>query len=290
MSIRRLQTLLAFAETGSFALAAERMHLTPAAVGQQMKSLEDEVGRMLFNRDTRAPTLTAHGEAMVPRARRLLRDYQILLSGMEPEETPELTIGAVDTAMTGLVPSTLLQLRRSERQWHLRIVPGLSASLLSQVDRGSLDAAIISEPRWRRPHLSWQQIAVEPLVLITPPGVVETDPMLILENLPFIRFSRNAWVGEQVDNWLLDRGIAVKESMELDSLDAIYTMVSCDLGVSVVPDHCVPPLRKPEFRRIQLGEDMVRVLGLVWRRENPGYAAISLLAEIMLSRVPERQK
>ena len=285
MSIRRLQTLLAFADTGSFALAAERVHLTPAAVGQQMKSLEEEVGRPLFNRNTRAPTLTAHGLAMVPRARQLLRDYQGLLSGVETEELPELTIGAVDTAMTGLVPSTLLQLRKSERQLHLRIVPGLSADLLGQVDRGTLDAAIISEPRWRRPHQAWQHIAIEPLVLILPPDIVETDPLVILQRHPFIRFSRNAWVGEQIDTWLIKQGIAVRESMELASLDAIYTMVSSNLGVSIVPDHCVPPVRDLRFNRVSLGDDMTRVLGLVWRRDNPGYGAIAILAEILLSRV-----
>jgi DNA-binding transcriptional LysR family regulator len=285
LSIRRLQTLVAFADTGSFALAAERVHLTPAAVGQQMKSLEEETGRELFNRETRVPTLNAEGLAMVPAARKLLRDYQALLSGMAPEEAPELTIGAVDTAMTGLVPSTLLQLRQSERQLHLRIVPGLSAELLGQVDRGTLDAAIISEPRRRRPHCTWRRIAVEPLVLITPPETVPTDPLVILEQSPFIRFSRNAWVGEQIDNWLINRGIAVRESMELVSLDAIYTMVSRDLGVSIVPDHCVPPLRELPLNRIPLGDDMVRVLGLAWRRESPAHAAIAMLAEILVSQV-----
>ena len=285
MSIRRLQTLVAFADTGSFALAAERIHLTPAAVGQQMKSLEEEIGRPLFNRDTRVPTLNAHGLTMVSRARRLLEDYQSLLSGLDNEAFPELTIGAVDTAMTGLVPATLLKLRQHERQLHLRIVPGLSAELLSQVDRGTLDAAIISEPRWRRPQQAWQRIAVEPLVLIVPPGIAESDPMAILQSHPFIRFSRNAWVGEQIDDWLIRQGIVVRESMELASLDAVYTMVSCSLGVSIVPDHCVPPARELRFNRVSLGEDMARVLGLVWRRDNPGYAAIAMLAEILLSRV-----
>ena len=290
MSIRRLQTLVAFADTGSFALAAERVHLTPAAVGQQMKSLEGEVGRQLFNRDTRVPTLNAHGIAMVSRARRLLADYQGLLSGVDSEELPELTIGAVDTAMTGLIPSTLLQLRRHQRQLHLRIVPGLSAELLGQVDRGTLDAAIISEPRSRRPHQSWQKIAVEPLVLIVPADIVESDPIVILQNHPFIRFSRNAWVGEQIDDWLTRQGIAVRETMELASLDAVYTMVSCDLGVSIVPDHCVPPSRDLRINRIALGDDMARVLGLVWRRDNSGYAAIATLAEILLSRVESSEK
>ncbi len=283
MSIRRLQTLVAFADTGSFAGAAERVHLTAAAVGQQMKALEEEIGQPLFDRDSRAPTLNARGQAMVPRARKLLRDYQALIAGLEVEEVPELTIGAVSTAMTGLIPETLLALRQSEPRLHLRIVPGLSADLLGQVDRGSLDAAVISQPRREAPHLAWQTVAVEPLVLVTPAGLEDSDPVRILKEFPFIRFSRNAWVGEQIDNWLLGQGITVRESMELASLEAIHTMVSADLGVSIVPEHCIPPRRPMPVRRIPLDDELVRVLGLVWRRDSMAYGAIALLAELFTS-------
>ena len=278
MSIRRLKTLVAVAETGSFIEAARRVHITPAAVGQQMKSLETELGQPIFHRDAKVPRLNSLGMSLVPRARKLILDYQALMTGADAEDIAELTIGAVDTVMTGLVPATLRHLQESQRPIHLRIVPGLSSELLHQVDRGSLDAAVISEPRQRYPHLAWRQLAVEPLILITPPTVAGAAPEEILARYPFIRFSRNAWVGEQIDNWLLERGITVRETMELESLDAIYTMVSSDLGVSVVPDRCVPPMHTISHNRIPLGEDVVRVLGLLWRRDNLAYSAIDALA------------
>ena len=57
----------------------------------------------------------------------------------------ELTVGAVPTIMSGLVPKAIRTLReRPIPVWHLRIVPGLSADLYLQVDRAnSIDAAII---------------------------------------------------------------------------------------------------------------------------------------------------
>jgi DNA-binding transcriptional LysR family regulator len=56
-TLRFLRTIVAIAEHGSFAAAAERVELTHAAVGQQMRALESEIGRPLFNREKRSITL-----------------------------------------------------------------------------------------------------------------------------------------------------------------------------------------------------------------------------------------
>src|SRR5690242_6841220 len=53
----------------SFKKAAEELHVTPAAVSQQIKSLESYLGVPLFRRLTRALELTRHGTAMLPRVR-----------------------------------------------------------------------------------------------------------------------------------------------------------------------------------------------------------------------------
>lgn len=53
----------------SFKKAAEELHLTPAAVSQQIKGLEDYLGVPLFRRLTRALELTEHATAMLPKLR-----------------------------------------------------------------------------------------------------------------------------------------------------------------------------------------------------------------------------
>ena len=285
MSFRRLKTLIAIAETGSFTNAADAVALTPAAVGQQIKGLELDLGIALFDRDKRSPRLNPLGQALVPKAREIVHAYENMVATMTGENLNlrELTIGAVDTTMTGLVPKVLVNLQREYGHLHVRVVPGLSGGLYPQVDRGSLDAAIISEPRHVYEHLLWRPFAEEPLIVIAPPDAPSDNPGELLESFPYIRFSRLAWVGEQIDDWLTGKQLRISESMELTTLESISTMVSYSLGVSIVPRHCVPPPHPLELKQVSLGPSArPRRLGVLSRRDSSVFRIIDLfLAEIV---------
>ncbi|MEV0291801.1 LysR family transcriptional regulator [Kribbella sp. NPDC050820] len=59
-----LQTFLAVAQSLSFTRAGASLGVAQSTVSQQVRRLEQAVGRALFVRDTRSVTLTADGEAM----------------------------------------------------------------------------------------------------------------------------------------------------------------------------------------------------------------------------------
>jgi DNA-binding transcriptional LysR family regulator len=285
MSIRRLKTLIAIAETDSFAEAARIVSLTPAAVGQQIKRLEEDLGIAIFDRNKRSPQLNPLGQALVPRARELIHAYNHLITNLTEESfnVQELTIGAVDTTMAGLVPKVLANLQQEYGHIHIRVVPGLSGDLYPQVDRGTLDAAIISEPGQVYDHLRWRPFVEEPLIVIAPPDASSDDPVELLESFPYIRFSRLAWVGEQIDEWLIAGKVRINESMELTTLESISTMVSYGLGASIVPGHCVAPSSSPVLKRVPLHPPArPRRLGVLSRRDSSVFRMIDLfLAEIV---------
>ena len=260
------------------------MSLTTAAIGQQVKALEDSFGLVLFDRRKRSPQLNHLGQALVPRAREIVHAYDNLASGVTEQGAlpEELTLGAVDTAMSGLVPRVLVNLKQKYQRMHVRVVPGLSGELYPQVDRGALDAAIISEPRHVYEHLLWRPFAEEPLILIAPVDAGSDNPRQLLADYPYIRFSRRAWIGEHIDDWLIEQNIRVKESMELTTLESISNLVSHNLGVSIVPRHCVQVLRSPPLKTIVLGTAArPRILGVLSRRDSRMFAMLEILhAEI----------
>lgn len=281
MSIRRLKTLIAIAETGSFAAAADVVLVSQAAVSQQMKALEHELGLDLFDRRRRSPELNPRGYALVEKAREIVHAYDALVPDLTGEAriTGEVTIGAVPTTMTGLIPRSMGLLRATYPDLHIRIVPGLSADLYPQVERGILDAAVVSEPVHIYDHLEWQPFAEEPLVVLAAMDMPEDEPAALIENHPYIRFSRRAWAGQLIDEWLRGQKLRIRETMELDTLEAIAHMVFNGLGVSIMPAPCVPAQNPLPLKRLPIGPSArPRVLGIVTRKDS----AKSGLVEIFL--------
>lgn len=290
MSIRRLRTLVAVAEQGTFAAAAASVFVSQAAVSMQMKALEEELGTPLFDRKKRPPALNPRGLALVPRAREILRAYDDMLRSASDTRGPagDLTIGAVPTTMTGLTPKAISGLSAAYPLLHIKVVPDLSAGLLPQVDRGQLDAAIVSEPQYPAGALAWTPFATEPLILLAAMDTPEGDPEALLGELPFIRFNRQAWVGRLIDDWLQTRRIHVREVMELDTLEAISTMVFHGLGVGVVPRPCVPSPAPLPLKRIPLdAPDHARVLGVIMRPDCPNRRLVDVLVEELVHQVRE---
>jgi len=288
MSIRRLRTLLAVADEGTFAAAARAVFVSQAAVSMQMKSLEQELGATLFDRNKRPPMLNAPGLALLPRAREIVRAYDEMLRAVSDTHglAGELTIGAVPTTMTGLVPKAISGLRAAYPMLHIRVVPELSAGLLPQVDRGHLDAAIVSEPQYPISQLEWTPFAAEPLIVLAAMDTPNDDPETLLRERPFIRFNRQAWVGRLIHDWLQTRRIHVREVMELDTLEAISTMVFHGLGVSIVPRRCVPSPSPLALKRIPLeAPDHGRVLGVIMRPDCPNRRLVEVFTKALVEQV-----
>lgn len=271
MSIRHFRTLLAIRDHGSFSAAAEAVLITHAAVSQQIKALESHWNVVLFDRRPRSPQLTPLGHVFADRAEAVVRAYDNMLVEISDEAgfAGEIELGAVPTTLTGLVPLAVSHLKRKHEKLHVVIQPGLSAALLLQVERRQIDAAIITRPASLPRSCSFHEIATEPLELLAPPQTKTDDPLFLLRHFPFIRFDRNAIVGQMVEAWLQEQNIAVQESMELEDLEAISSMVMANLGVSIVPQRCVRNMNPLPVKHITLGANAPsRQLGLVCRRDS----------------------
>lgn len=271
MSIRMLKTLIAVADHKTFSAAAEAVFVTHAAVSQQMRTLEETWQVNIFDRTTRTPEFTPLGRALLAQAREVVRAYDNIVPSVlgDGGVKGEFSFGAVPTSLTAIVPFSAALLKANCPELHLRLYPGLTNQLIPQVERGVLEAALISRPAVLAPGLVWRPLTHEELVLVTSYNVQSDDAAEVLRQHPFIRFSREAVVGTLIEKFLHDSNIAVTDTMELATLGAIYGMVVADLGVSIIPEPCVKLANEPPLRRISLSGlgAPTRELGLIHRKD-----------------------
>lgn len=289
MTIRLLRTLVAVADAKTFSAAADAIHVTHAAVSQQMQTLEADLGVALFNRAKRTPELTPMAQQIVAKARVLLFDYDSLVSSVLDEDglSGVVRLGALATTLTGLTPQAMAVLKARFPGIKLRIRPGLTGDLLADIERGTLDAAIITKPHLMPLRVDFRPLTREPLQLIAPIDVTTDDPYDLLETQPYIRFNRNAVLGTLIENWILSKRLRVSETMELNSAEAISSMVQAGLGVSIVPDLAVKPHDGIDVKRIPLGPDApTRTLGLVSHKDQVKTRVIEEIFAALTSVIP----
>jgi len=288
MSIRLLKTLIAIEKYGTFSAAGEAVYVTHAAVSQQMKTLESQWQVQLFDRTKRTPVLTSNGRALVAGAREVVANYDNLVSSVLGSSgvKGDLLLGAVHTTLTGLVPLAVSNLKQQYPELHVRIVPGLTYELARMLDRGTIDAAIVSHPGNVAKSHAWHQIAIEPLELLASQDTQSDDPLLLLKTTPFIRFSRNAVVGELIASWFEEEGIVVTDIMELESLESISSMVLSNLGVSIAPRRCVQNMNPLPIKRLPLPDNLPpRSLGLLSRKNSTKTQVVDEMHKVLLAAV-----
>ena len=237
MSLRALRTLVAIAQHGSFARAAEAVHLTQSAVSLHIRGLEEEFNAPLFDRSRRLPVLTEAGHVALERAREILALYDgiALELGEDGELRGRLRVGAIHTALAGILPAALAALGAEHPHLRVNVASGMSAELATRVEAGELDAAVTTEPVKPHPYgLVSTVLYEEGFWVIAPQPLAGVEPRRLLQEQPFIRFDRRAWAGRTIERELRRMRLRVRTTMELDSQEAIVQMVASGLGVSVV--------------------------------------------------------
>ncbi len=236
-SLRVLRSFLAVAAEGSFTAAAQRVALTQAAVGLQMRTLEDDLKRPLFTRRGKLVALNEQGRALVPVATQIVALYEQAQHGPQAGAPLVGTVqfGAIVSGLGPLVRATLA-LKRRHPAVDLNVASGKSNPLVAQVENRDIDAAVVVyNPAHKRPALVWTPLYAEPMVLLTPASSRAAAPRAMVERYPFIRFDRSEHTGELVERTLRRLRARPQEFLELNSIEAIVDLVREGLGVAVLP-------------------------------------------------------
>ncbi len=141
-----LRALVAVAETGGMTSAGRLLHLTQAAVSQQIKRLEDLFQQKLFERGHRELRLTPTGERLLPRAERIIAmNDEVWGVMMSPDFEGEIRIGVPQDIVKSLMPPVLRSFHNTWPRIHVAVIPNTSPRLLDALDKGTIDLTLTTE-------------------------------------------------------------------------------------------------------------------------------------------------
>jgi DNA-binding transcriptional LysR family regulator len=242
MEIRQLKAFVAIAETGTFTAAAERVHVTQAAISMQIRQLEREAGAKLFVRAPRRVILTEAGEKLLERAQAILREHDAglrELAALTGAEQGRLRIGSASAMVSGdPLPQILKQLRKLHTGVETSVASGTSEDLVKRLLKGELDAAFVSLPVDAR-GIQTEVLNEDFLVAIASPRHPLAKQKVVsayaLAGEKLILGERGGNTRRLIDQFFTRAGVTLKVTMELSRLAAIKRMVEADMGVGIVP-------------------------------------------------------
>ena len=184
--------------------------------------------------------LNTDGRRLVAPMKEIVDRYQALQARPAGDGlSGTVVMGALVSALMGAFADALWSLKRRHPALEVTLLAGQSADFTGRVERGELDAAVVTQSPTRWPTtLAWTRLYSEPMVLIVPRKPhfkLPAAPLQMLAQCPFMRFDRHTWTGHLVNEALAQCRAQVVEGLELNSVEAIVELVRQGFGVSIVP-------------------------------------------------------
>lgn len=166
VEIDLLRAFIAVAESGSFTAAAEVISRSQSAVSQKIIRLEEVLGLRVFERTSRALTLTPDGERLLVGARKMMVHFDNFVREIKaPAAVNLLRLGISENLVPTQLPKLLSRFSKLYPDVQLELTTGLSNDLLSDYEAGQLDVVIAKRKignNAQRGRIIWR----EPLVWI----------------------------------------------------------------------------------------------------------------------------
>ncbi|KPL51631.1 LysR family transcriptional regulator [Prosthecomicrobium hirschii] len=244
VTLKQLRSLEAVVRSGSFAGAAELLHVTPPAVTVQMRQLEEAAGLPLVERLADGIRLTSAGRevlATVERIELALTDCIQALDEMRNAGRGEVAVGVISTAKY-FAPRALAEFRRRFPGLTLKLFIGNRSEIIEQLRAGRIDVAIMGRPPEDLAVSQWP-IGAHPHVIIAAPdhplaaarGLSPAD----LTGESFLLREPGSGTRGLMERLFAANGVQPNIGFEIGSNETIKQAVMAGLGIAFISAHTI---------------------------------------------------
>lgn len=171
LNLDQLQTLIAIADLGTFAAAAQALHLAPPTVSLHIKELESRMKATLVVRGRRHAELTPAGDVLVQEGRKLLSagdDLVELVQRRASGREGSVKVGVSAGVSTRLLPLMLEALTQRHAGVEVKLEAVGSAEAMLRLGAGSLDVAVVASPQPAMAQIRLIPWRNDPMVALLP--------------------------------------------------------------------------------------------------------------------------
>ena len=245
-SLDSLRCFTAAAKLLNFRAASRSVALTPAAFGQRIKQLEEQLGTPLFQRTTRSVRLTESGLALLPAAERcLLAAADCVRTGSAGSRSfapTDITIGTRHELGLSWILPQFDALTKSQPWLRLHLYFGSGADILMRVRSMEIECAITSS-RLTDPKLDSLRLHREDYVFVGASALLDKRPLdkakhaaehTLLDTdvgMSLFRYFRDAPGGGD--------HLRFGNLIRLGTIEAIRMRMLAQAGIAVLPEYLV---------------------------------------------------
>ena len=225
-------------EQGSFARAAQVLHLTPSAISHAVSSMEEACGFALFVRGKGGVSLTRSGEALYPVIRQVLNADEALsqtVDELKGVQRGTVKIGAFNSVCMTWLPQIVTSYKRQYPGVEIEIYQGTYADVINWIKTGVVDLGFLSTKSTKELHV--HPLYRDRLMCVVPRGFRTNKPGVIsVEELhPHTFVVQDDSTDADIQAFLTKYKLSVRASCRVvDDLSTI-AMVESGVGISILP-------------------------------------------------------
>ena len=285
MSIKKYIAFLHTVEAGNISRSARELGYTQSAVSKMIADLETEWNTKLLVRGKEGVQLTSDGISLLPMIRAVVRDYQnlnFMISEIHHMEKGLLRLGCFTSFSVGVLPRILKEFRARFPHIRIQLFHGEYVDLTEYLQKGTIDCAFLAMPV--APGLEGTFLLQDSLVAILP----EAHPLAgadcyRLKDLPGESFIQLKETQDYEINRFLDSlEYQPKPAYEVQSDFALMSMVESGLGISIVHDLMLRPMRY-RLARLPLDKTDYRDVAIAWKSGTELSSLTKLFVEHVLA-------
>lgn len=242
MDTQNLRAFLLVAETGSFSLAAQKLHLTQPAVSKRVAQLEEQLNAPLFDRIGRTISMTEAGEALLPHARAVqleLRAAEQSVRDLAGEVGGRLRLATSHHIGLHRLPPVLSYFNQAFPSVQMDIDFMDSEQAYELTLRGEVELAVVTLAPAAVPNIVTRPIWPDPLDFMVQKGHQlgrrKTLDLKELSKYPAILPGLNTYTGQIVKSLFDRRNLPIAIAIATNYLETIRMMASVGLGWTVLP-------------------------------------------------------